>query len=463
MLLGLLDGAIIALMALENKENPTEEYKKMWLRLKLEDFIGKHDGIPEKGDLTSKELRGKLVQARMKSKGGFSMEPLKNFFRENFDGEKIMASNVKAGITVVNLKTLTPEVIWVDDLNTVEQCYNAVAGSSSLPVVFQPAIVQRGDGTEIKVMDGGTFAYTNYNARLDPKLKDFINHRAFILFGEGPGLTQKTIGAEGAIDGPDEEYVPEANYVPVHSPIPLNALMSNDPERSERNFMLGWYEAKKVAFSKYNGHRYYFPIEEYQKMLEVFPVDALRVLEEVAEQYGMNIAQEWTADKFLGELYKKRQEKQSGNSKGSKDAEVEIPLRRLDKYMQGNYIPKKINGFFYKFDIAEYQGLIRTLGVDTLVELERIAKEDMRLPDKDPCTGQAYTGNHFLNILHRFYEEKGLKRPEVTNEPAKAEKSVAHQAFYKKERALITLHQHVEDMRKMTAQRNREDDAEEIE
>ena len=97
-------------------------------------------------------------------------------------------------------------------------------------------------------------------------------------------------------------------YLKVISPNEkLGGTLEFNHERINNNIALGYLDTMR-SFSKMQGHMYYFPVKEFNKMLDVFNLQTIYGLENAAKIYGLSKYKAYEFEEFIKEVYEKHTE-----------------------------------------------------------------------------------------------------------------------------------------------------------
>mgnify|MGYP003293367041 CR=1 FL=1 len=87
----------------------------------------------------------------------------------------------------------------------------------------------------------------------------------------------------------------------------IGGMFEFNHERISNNMALGYLDTMR-AFNKMQGHIYYFPATEFNRMLSVFNLQTIYGLENAAKVYQMNKNKAYNFEEFIEELTKKHLE-----------------------------------------------------------------------------------------------------------------------------------------------------------
>lgn len=108
--------------------------------------------------------------------------------------------------------------------------------------------------------------------------------------------------------GVKKKFQDKSAYIRIISPSEdLGGTFEFDHERINKNMKLGYLDTMK-KFNKLEGHIYYFKINEFIKMMEVFNLNTIYGLEYAAQIYGIDKYKIYDFEEFIQLLSKKHKE-----------------------------------------------------------------------------------------------------------------------------------------------------------
>ncbi|MEG0091739.1 MAG: patatin-like phospholipase family protein, partial [Oscillospiraceae bacterium] len=229
-----------------------DDAKAMWLSLSDRDVISMPNG------LSSKEILRFVKQVA--TDGGMNMEPLEEMIANFIDEEELRKSPCKYGLVTVNLTTLKPMELTLDDIPKGQLIDYVMASSSCFPLLKMKKI----DGQHF--IDGGYF--DNIPSNLAAKM----------------GATEIV---EIDLDGrwharPLIKKYSDVKMTKVVCYHDLGSILEFKPELAKRNMDVGYLDTYK-AFGKLEGVAYAFKLGEIQKMYDSFGTELLQLCDRVAK------------------------------------------------------------------------------------------------------------------------------------------------------------------------------------
>jgi len=309
---GVSGGAVAGILASIKKPN---RIKGLLKRLETKHLVGEI-GIPSKANVLTPKYILKIVIKMIETKGRLSMNELITFLGENLDAKQILESDLDFCMTIYNTKTKEPEYLWKDQL-TEENLFQKLASSCCLPLwKAQPEKEGELEQLRLKLQQ----LTTSYSEKKKSAIGLMKFHKELVKlteqvramfegerdggFGDGYGiapLVERGYGKEKdkellfiQLNGPaTRSVVPKGVKVKaIKFPEPLGSLLDTREETRERNMRMGYYTGKKFL-GKLRGNIYFFPEEEYEKLVREHQDNGVRVLEEAARdlriRYNKNI------------------------------------------------------------------------------------------------------------------------------------------------------------------------------
>ena len=226
--------------------------KGMWLSIDDRDVMD----IPEK--VFSVET---LTFARdFATKGGISLEPLEKMITRFVDEEQLRKSRCRYGLVTVNVNTLKPAELTLEEIPQGKLVDYMLASSACFPVLRSRKI----DG--YTYIDGGY--YDNMPSNLAVKMgADEIVEIDLDSFGISRKIKDKNV-----------------KVIQVKSWHDLGHFLEFNPENAKRNIELGYLDTYK-AFGKLEGKAYGFRTGETEKMYTSFGVELMEMCEQAYEAH----------------------------------------------------------------------------------------------------------------------------------------------------------------------------------
>lgn len=238
--------------------------KGMWLSIDDRDVMD----LPEK--VFSKETL-EFVKDFAK-KGGISLEPLENMITRFVDEEKLRMSPCRYGLVTINLNTMKPMELTLEDIPRGKLVDYMLASSSCFPIL------------RAKNIDGQTYIDGGYYDNLPSCLAADMG---------ADEIVEIDLDSFGKIRKLPEKYK-DVKVTQVKSWHDLGGFLDFDPENAKRNIELGYLDTYK-AFGKLEGKAYAFKTGELEKMYGKFGIQLMELCEEVYYDY--------TALKLAAEVY----------------------------------------------------------------------------------------------------------------------------------------------------------------
>ena len=223
---GSLNGALVALDAFDTA-------KSMWLSIAERDVMD----IPQK--VISKETLEFVKD--FATKGGISLEPLEKMITRFVDEDMLRKSHCRYGLVTVNVDTLKPLELALEDIPQGKLVDYMLASSGCFPILRSRTI----DGH--KYIDGGY--YDNLPSNLAIKMgADEIVAVDLDCFGVNRPVKDKNV-----------------KITQIKSWHDLGGFLDFNPQNAQRNMALGYLDTYK-AFGKLEGKAYAFPKGETDRM-----------------------------------------------------------------------------------------------------------------------------------------------------------------------------------------------------
>lgn len=213
---------------------------------------------------------------------GLDNKPLRELLEKNLNIEEIYNSRIDFGILTYAIKDKKPLKIFKSEMKK-EKIIDYILASSCFPI-FKPQVI---DGVEY--LDGGLYDNIPVNILTEKGYKNII-----VADISGVGVKKK--------------FQDKSAYIRIISPSEdLGGTFEFDHERINKNMKLGYLDTMK-KFNKLEGHIYYFKINEFIKMMEVFNLNTIYGLEYAAQIYGIDKYKIYDFEEFIQLLSKKHKE-----------------------------------------------------------------------------------------------------------------------------------------------------------
>lgn len=198
------------------------------------------------------------------------------------DLEKIYASDMDFGLVTYSIKDHKPLEILKKDIKK-EEFIQYLLASACFPIYRAQKI------GENVFLDGGLYDNLPINMMIKANYKRFIVIDSSAI-GMRRGLISKDV------------------YIKFIRPSEsLGGIFEFDKERIRKNILLGYLDTLK-AFSKLQGHRYYFKTDDFNEVLTEFNLQTIAGLEFAAKVYGMDQYKIYNSEDFFEELLNRHHE-----------------------------------------------------------------------------------------------------------------------------------------------------------
>ncbi len=210
---------------------------------------------------------------------GLDNAPLRKTIENNLSIEDVYNSNIDFGIMTYSVNNKLPIEKFKDEIPK-EQMVDYLLASAAFPF-FKPQKVG-----EDECLDGGMYDNSPINMLIKRGYQNIL-----VSDINGLGFSKKVL---------DKDV-----YIKViHPSEDLGGSFEFNHDKIEKNITLGYLDTMK-CFGKMQGHTYYFPQEEFSKMMEVFNLETIYGLENAAEVYKMDRYRTYTFEEFVDELDRK--------------------------------------------------------------------------------------------------------------------------------------------------------------
>ena len=272
--IGAINGAFIL-------QDDMDKWMSLYENIKISDIMEISDKIdPDKNLFDISNLR-KLAKDYIE-KRGLENTPLKETLIKNIDIEKVFSSEIDFGLVTYSLKNRVPIKLFKNEIPK-DELIDFILASSCFPI-FK---AQNVNGIEL--VDGGFYDNAPINMLIEKGYKNII-----VADVEGVGVNRKI----------EDKNV----YLKVISPSEnLGGLFNFNHEKIKSNMVLGYLDTMK-KFNKMQGHYYYFPSDEFDKMLDEFNLQTIYGLERAAKFYKLERNKPYDFEEFINELYNKHED-----------------------------------------------------------------------------------------------------------------------------------------------------------
>ncbi|MBQ5782859.1 MAG: patatin-like phospholipase family protein [Oscillospiraceae bacterium] len=204
------------------------------------------------------------------TKGGISLEPLEEMITRFVDEDKLRASKCRYGLVTVNINTLTPMELTLEEIPRGKLVDYMLASSACFPLLRARTI----DGQ--KYIDGGY--HDNLPSTLAAKMG-------------ADEIVEIDLDSIGVTRPLPKEYE-NIKVTQVKSWHDLGGFLDFNPQTARRNIELGYLDTYK-AFGKLEGKRYAFRTGETQRMYSLFGKRFVQLCHWLCETHSaMHIADE---------------------------------------------------------------------------------------------------------------------------------------------------------------------------
>lgn len=272
--IGAINGALIF-------QDDIDKMIEIYEKIEITDIMEISDKVdPNKNLFDISNIR-QLLREYAQNKG-LENAPLRETLIKNVDLDKIYNSDIDFGIISYSFKTREPIELFKNEIPK-EKMYDYILASSCFPIFKSQKI----GGQEL--VDGGFYDNAPVNMLIEKGYKNII-----VANVEGIGFSQRT----------QDRNI----HLKVLSPSEdLGGIFNFNHEKISRNIILGYLDTMK-AFNKMEGNYYYFPQQEFYKMIDEFNLQTIRGLETAAKMYKMDKYKPYDFEEFINELYERHQE-----------------------------------------------------------------------------------------------------------------------------------------------------------
>lgn len=272
--IGSLNGALIL-------QDNVDKMIELYQNLEMKDFLQVNEKVdPQKNLFDIKNIRA-VAKDYIKNKG-INNEPLKNTMEKYIDVNKVYNSDIDYGLVTYSIDNKAPLELFKNQIPK-DEFFDFILASCSLPIFKAQKI------GNFEFIDGAFYDNIPINMAIQKGFKNII-----VVDINGTGLNRR-------MDNKDV-------YLKVISPNEkLGGTLEFNHERIMNNITLGYLDTMR-SFNKMQGHMYYFPSKEFNKMLEVFNLQTIYGLENAAKIYGISKYKSYSFEEFIEELYQKHNE-----------------------------------------------------------------------------------------------------------------------------------------------------------
>ena len=258
-----------------------EKMEQLYFNIDIDDVMDANIDMKKNKSLFSISNVVKVARDYVRHKG-FSNEPLRRLLEKNLDLEKIYASDMDFGLVTYSIKDHKPLEILKKDIKK-EEFIQYLLASACFPIYRAQKI------GENVFLDGGLYDNLPINMMIKANYKRFIVIDSSAI-GMRRGLISKDV------------------YIKFIRPSEsLGGIFEFDKERIRKNILLGYLDTLK-AFSKLQGHRYYFKTDDFNEVLTEFNLQTIAGLEFAAKVYGMDQYKIYNSEDFFEELLNRHHE-----------------------------------------------------------------------------------------------------------------------------------------------------------
>jgi NTE family protein len=254
-----------------------EKMEQLYFNIDIDDVMDANIDMKKNKSLFSISNVVKVARDYIRHKG-FSNEPLRRLLEKNLDLEKIYASDMDFGLVTYSIKDHKPLEILKKDIKK-EEFIQYLLASACFPIYRAQKI------GENVFLDGGLYDNLPINMMIKANYKRFIVIDSSAI-GMRRGLISKDV------------------YIKFIRPSEsLGGIFEFDKERIRKNILLGYLDTLK-AFSKLQGHRYYFKTDDFNEVLTEFNLQTIAGLEFAAKVYGMDQYKIYNSEDFFERTFK---------------------------------------------------------------------------------------------------------------------------------------------------------------
>jgi len=265
-------GAINAAFMIQDN---TEKMEQLYYNTDIDDVMDANIDIKKNKSLFSISNIVKAARDYVRHKG-FSNEPLRRLLENNLDLEKIYASDIDFGLVTYSIKDHKPLELLKRDIKR-EEFIQYLLASACFPIYKAQKI------GENVFFDGGLYDNLPINMMIKENYKRFI-----VIDSSAIGMRRGLISKDVYI-----KFIRPSDS--------LGGTFEFDKEKIRKNILLGYLDTLK-AFSRLQGHRYYFKTDDFNEILTKFNLQTIAGLD------GMDQYKIYNSDDFFGELLNRHHE-----------------------------------------------------------------------------------------------------------------------------------------------------------
>jgi NTE family protein len=270
--IGAVNGAFIV-------QGDFKKADEMWNNLKMEQCIR----ISENADLVSDRLlipQNTGILFKEVIHGGIDQSPLRDLLSEYIDVDAVYSSVIDFGLCTYSLKDHSSLKIWRKDIPR-EQFFDYIMASSALPGLKPIKLDDK------VYLDGGIGDNLPF---------DMLRRRGLrnIIAIDMRAVKDHSIATD------------RLRITHICNSMDLGATLDVTPSVLARNYHLGYLDTRKT-FGFLDGVHYYFPVADYQDLLDSFEDGVVPGLEQAALVYEIPRDRIYSAKEFLGLLYSCRE------------------------------------------------------------------------------------------------------------------------------------------------------------
>lgn len=336
--IGAINGALIL-------QDDIDKMIEIYENIEITDIMEISDKVnPNKNLFDLSNLRQLLIEYVQNK--GLENTPLRKTLEKNVDLDKIYNSEIDFGMISYSFKTKEPLELFKKDISR-EEMYDYILASSCFPIFKS----QKVGGKEL--VDGGFYDNAPVNMLIEKGYKNII-----IANIDGLGFNKRTQDRNIHLKllSPSED---------------LGGIFNFNHERMSRNIILGYLDTMK-AFNKMAGNYYYFPKEEFYKLLDEFNLQTIRGFEMAAKIYKMDKYKPYDAEEFLSELYERHEETKQEYEKTKKTLKDKKIFNALEDIQNNDFALCVATALYLDQPTAKKLKIIQPYieAVEALLELE---------------------------------------------------------------------------------------------
>ena len=204
---------------------------------------------------------------------------MRNTINKYINLDKIYSSDIDFGLVTYSIDNKAPLQLFKNQIPK-DELVDFLLASCCLPIFKAQKI------GNFEFIDGAFYDNIPINMAVEKGFKNII-----VADINGTGLNRKLSNKNV--------------YLKVISPKEsLGGTLEFNHEKINNNIALGYLDTMR-AFNKMQGHMYYFPTKEFNRMLEIFNLQTIYGLENAAKIYGINKYKAYKFEEFIEELAQK--------------------------------------------------------------------------------------------------------------------------------------------------------------